>query len=64
MIVERLSNRIPLEARHKDHALVGNYFGNRECHIEPDWLLIYRIEENVLVLILTRTGTHGDLFGK
>lgn len=46
MIVERLSNRIPLEAKHKDYALVGNYFGNRECHIEPDWLLIYRISED------------------
>ena len=60
MIVERLSNRIPLEARHKDHALVGD-FGNRECHIEPDWLLIYRISEGKLILILVATGSHSDL---
>lgn len=61
IIVERLSNRIPLEARYKDHALVGNYFGNRECHIEPDWLLIYRISEDKLILILVATGSHSDL---
>lgn len=61
MIVERLSKRIPLEARYKDHALVGNYFGNRECYIEPDWLLIYRISEDKLILILVATGSHSDL---
>lgn len=53
-----------LAQKHKDHALTGNWAGHRECHILPDWLLIYRIEKDVLVLILSRTGTHGDLFGK
>ena len=50
--------------KNKDHALTGNWAGHRECHIQPDWLLIYRIEDDVLVLTLARTGTHGDLFGK
>ena len=48
----------------KDHALTGNWTGHRECHIQPDWLLIYLIESDVLVLTLARTGTHSDLFGK
>lgn len=48
----------------KDHALTGNWFKHRECHIQPDWLLIYRIEDDILVLTLTRTGTHSDLFNK
>ena len=50
--------------KHKDHALTGNWGGHRECHILPDWLRIYRIEDEVLVLTLARTGTHSDLFGK
>ena len=50
--------------KQKDHALTGNWVGHRECHILPDWLLIYRIEDEVLVLTLARTGTHSDLFGK
>lgn len=49
--------------RHKDHALSGNWEGHRECHILPDWLLIYRLEDDVLILTLARTGTHSDLFG-
>ena len=53
-----------LPEKHKDHALTGNWFGHRECHVLPDWLLIYRIEDEVLVLTLSRTGTHSDLFGK
>lgn len=48
----------------RDHALTGNWSGHRECHIQPDWLLVYRIEDDVLVLTLARTGTHSDLFGK
>lgn len=47
-----------------DHQLTGNWKGYRECHIEPDWLLIYRIENDILVLTLSRTGTHSDLFNK
>jgi len=45
-----------------DHPLAGNYTGHRECHITPDWLLIYKIEKDILTLSLTRTGTHSDLF--
>lgn len=55
--------RIPdvLPPKNRDHNLSGNYSGYRECHIEPDWLLIYQQEDNVLLLY--RTGTHSDLFG-
>ena len=63
-IVIKLANGIPLDEKNKDHALSGNWAGHRECHISPDWLLIYRIEKDVLVLTLTRTGTHSDLFDK
>lgn len=55
-----LCNEQPLSPKYKDHTLSGNYEGHRECHITPDWLLIYKIEHNIL--ILTRTGTHSDLF--
>lgn len=60
-IIRKLATGEPLDIRHRDHALVGNWASFRECHIEPDWLLIYRIESDVLVLTLVRTGTHGDL---
>ena len=53
-----------LPESNRDHALTGNWKEYRECHVLPDWLLIYRIEDDVLVLTLTRTGTHSDLFGK
>ena len=53
-----------LPEKFKDHALSGNWAGHRECHVLPDWPLVYRIEGNVLVLTLTRTGTHSDLFRK
>ena len=59
-IIRKLATGEPLDIRHRDHALVGNWASFRECHIEPDWLLIYRIESDVLVLTLARTGTHGD----
>ena len=61
-IVEKLLHKIPLEMKNKDHALSGNYKGYRECHIQPDWLLIYLIEEDILTLTLIDTGTHADLF--
>jgi mRNA interferase YafQ len=61
-VVERLRQRLGLEARHRDHALFGEWQGFRDCHVEPDWLLIYRVEEDQL--ILARTGTHSDLFNK
>ena len=51
-----------LPEKYNDHALKGDYIGHRECHITPDWLLIYRINNNELILSLTRTGTHSDLF--
>ena len=53
-----------LPEKNKDHALTGNWIGHRECHILPNWLLVYRLEDEVLVLTLTRSGTHSDLFGK
>ena len=63
-IIRTLASGEPLPEKNDDHALTGNWAGHRECHIQPDWLLIYRIENDVLVLTLTRTGTHSDLFGK
>lgn len=60
-IVEQLANGIPLPPKNRDHALTGNYIGCRECHIEPDWLLIYEIQKDELILLLIRTGTHSDL---
>lgn len=59
-IIRKLASGEPLDIRHRDLVLVGNWASFRECHIEPDWLLIYRIETDVLVLTLVRTGTHGD----
>lgn len=61
-IVDTLANGQKLPARNKDHALSGNYANCRECHITPDWLLLYEISENELILYLTRTGSHSDLF--
>ena len=52
-----------LEAKYRDHDLSGKYKGTRECHIEPDWLLVYQIVNDTLILKLIRTGTHSDLFG-
>lgn len=61
-IVEKLANQEPLPPENRDHQLSGNWANFRECHILPDWLLIYRIEHDVLVLTLARTGTHSDIF--
>lgn len=63
-VIAMLAMGETLPDKHKDHALTGNWVGHHECHILPDWLLIYRIEDEVLVLTLARTGTHSDLFGK
>lgn len=63
-IVAALAMGEKLPEKNKDHALTGNWVGHRECHILPDWLLIYRIEDDVLVLTLARTGSHSDLFGR
>ena len=61
-VIEMLRCRQPLPPKYQDHILSGDYLGFRECHIMPDWLLIYRIEEERLLLTLVRTGTHSDLF--
>ena len=61
-IIKKLANGEKLEEKNKDHDLSGNWSGYRECHIQPDWLLIYKIDGNELILYLTRTGTHSDLF--
>lgn len=61
-IIKKLANGETLPEKNKDHALSGNYSGCRECHITPGWLLIYEIADNSLILYLTRTGTHSDLF--
>lgn len=62
IVVNTLAGGKKLPAKNKDHALSGNYSNCRECHITPDWLLIYEISENELILYLTRTGSHSDLF--
>jgi mRNA interferase YafQ len=59
-ILNLLANRIPLASKYHDHALSGGWTGYRECHIENDWLLIYTIDEDELILFATRTGTHAD----
>lgn len=61
-IITKLANGEKLEEKNKDHPLHGNLEGYRECHVLPDWLLIYKYENNELILYLTRTGTHSDLF--
>ena len=61
-VVTILANEQPLPDRYRDHSLSGNYSGYRECHILPDWLLIYKVFQDRLVLVLTRTGTHSDLY--
>jgi mRNA interferase YafQ len=63
-VVNILAEGGTLDARYRDHDLLGNYKGTRECHIEPDWLLVYEIKDEVLVLMLYRLGTHSELFNK
>ncbi len=61
-IVTKLANADVLEEKYKDHSLIGNYLGCRECHVKPDLLLIYRIDDDVLELALVRAGSHSKLF--
>lgn len=61
-VLDRLREGVALDARNRDHALKGSYAGFRECHIQPDWLLVYAIDGERLVLTASRTGTHSDLF--
>ena len=63
-VIETLLEQKPLAPKHYDHALTGNYSGFRECHVLPDWLLIYRKEKKQLILTASRTGTHSDLLEK
>lgn len=63
-VINLLANDEILPEKYKDHALHGNLEGFRECHVLPDWLLIYQKDENNLYLYLARTGTHSDLFKK
>lgn len=61
-VIKKLAAGETLPEKNKDHTLTGNFSGCRECHITPDWLLIYEIANSELILYLTRTGTHSDLF--
>ncbi|MBR6470346.1 MAG: type II toxin-antitoxin system YafQ family toxin [Victivallales bacterium] len=61
-VVAMLKDGIPMPQEYRDHALTGNFRGYRECHIEADWLLVYRKSEQYLILTLFRTGTHSDIF--
>lgn len=61
-VIGILAEEKPLPAEYRDHSLSGNYKGCRECHVSPDWLLVYEVVEKELLLYLTRTGTHSDLF--
>ena len=61
-VIKLLSSGNPLPINYHDHQLTGNYAGKRECHVLPDWLMVYEIDGNNLILLLLRTGTHSDLF--
>ena len=63
-VVDELRQGHKLGAKYRDHALHGNWEGFRECHIQPDWLLIYLIEDDILTLTLSETGTHSELFNE
>ena len=61
-VIQTLRERKPLDPKHRDHALTGDYAGFRECHIQSDWLLIYLVDGKNIVLTASRIGTHSDLF--
>lgn len=61
-VIDELAHGNTLEPAYKDHCLTGDYASFRECHIQPDWLLIYRVDKDKLVLVAQRTGSHSDLF--
>ena len=63
-VIALLAEGKPLPPHNRDHPLTGNWLGHRECHIQPDWLMLYRIRKDILVLTLVRTGTHSDLLNK
>ena len=62
-VLQVLREQKPLAPKHRDHALAGELSGFRECHIQPDWLLVWKQEDNNLTLLLTNTGTHSYIFG-
>ena len=64
MVIQTLREQKPLDPKYRDHELTGNFTGFRECHIQPDWLLVYWIDGEKLILTAARTGTHSDLFKK
>ena len=61
-VLQTLLAEEPLQEKHRDHDLTGDYRGFRECHIEPDWLMVYAVDKGKLILTASRTGTHSDLF--
>lgn len=61
-VIDMLRKNQTLDIKYRDHVLIGNYEGYRECHIKPDWLLIYYIENDILTLTLSDTGSYSDLF--
>lgn len=61
-VIDILSQGKTLDKKYRDHALTGNLIGFRECHIKPDWLLVYLLENNILTLTLVDTGFHSDIF--
>ncbi len=61
-VIEKIVQRLPLEKIYRDHSLIGDWDGHRDLHIEPDWLLIYKLVDEENKVIFTRTGTHSDLF--
>lgn len=63
-VIDKLRKGKKLEAKYQEHILTGNYKGFYECHIKPDWLLIYYFQKDVLVLTLVDTGSHSDLYNK
>lgn len=64
IVIDMLLDEKPLDEHYRDHSLIGNYTGFRECHVLPNWLLIYAVDKEKLLLIVSRTGTHSDLFNK
>jgi mRNA interferase YafQ len=63
-VILQLSKGKTLDLKYQDHQLLGNFQSFRECHIKPNWLLIYKIDKSKLILVLSRTGSHSDLFGQ
>jgi len=63
-VIDILCSGKPLDPKYRNHTLSGSWSGYQECHIQPDWLLVYRIEQENLILSLSRTGSHSDLFNQ